>query len=79
MEEEEVEKDLEKDKDHNVIIVINLIILKRIVMQNCEIWNIKLSIQLLKKPRMKIHSYQVLWYIMKKVKLGILIQDVQLI
>jgi hypothetical protein len=79
VEEEEEEMDLEKDKDHNVIIVINLVILKKIVMQNCEIWNIKVPIQLLKKQGMRSYSYQVLWHIMKKVKLGILIWDVQLI
>jgi hypothetical protein len=55
--EEEAEKDLveeeetilEKDKAYSVNIVTSLVILKRIVMQHCEIWNIKVAIQLLKK------------------------------
>jgi hypothetical protein len=79
MEEEEAKMDLEKDKDHNVIIVINLVILKKIVLQNCEIWNIKLPIQLLKKQGMRSYSSQVLWHIMKKAKLGIYFRVVQLI
>jgi hypothetical protein len=44
VEEEEEETDLEKNKDQTVIIVTNLFILRRIVMQNCVIWNIKVSI-----------------------------------
>jgi len=74
MEMEEAEIDLEKDKDHSVIIFINLAILKQIVRQNCEIWNIKAPIQFLKKQGMRSYSYQFLWNIMKKLKLGILIQ-----
>jgi hypothetical protein len=73
IEEEAEGMDLEKYKDQSVIIFINLFILKNIVIQNCEIWNIKVSIQLLKKQGMKNYSYQVLWHIIKKVKLGILI------
>ena len=38
MEEEEEEKDLKNDKVHNVIIVINMVILKEIVMQKWELW-----------------------------------------
>jgi hypothetical protein len=47
VEEEEEEMDLEKDKDRDVIIVTNLVILRKILMQNCVIMNIKVLIQLL--------------------------------
>jgi hypothetical protein len=56
---EEEEMDLEKDKDYSVIIVTNLVILRKFVMQNCVIWNIKVPIQLLKKPEMRSYSYKV--------------------
>jgi hypothetical protein len=60
VEEEEAEMDLEKYKEmYSVIIIINLVILKNIVMQNCEIWNINVQIQLLKKLGMRSYSYQV--------------------
>jgi hypothetical protein len=49
MEEEAEGMDLKKDKDQSVIFVINLFILKNIVMQNCEIWNIKVQYSCLRK------------------------------
>jgi hypothetical protein len=52
MEEEHVKMHLKKDVDHNVIIVISLVILKKNVLQNYEIWKIKVPIQLLKKQEM---------------------------
>ena len=47
---EEEDMDLEKGNNHIVIIVTNLVILRKIVMKNCVIMNIKVPIQFLKKP-----------------------------
>jgi hypothetical protein len=59
MEEEVEEMGLEKYTKYNVIIVIDLVILRESAMLNCVIWKIKVSVLLLKKQEMRNFLYQV--------------------